>query len=224
MALINQYLKQVENELFTLKPCTIYIERNDYSEGDEYVPGDTEDWFKTLVSKIIFDDEFSFNLILDYSINIIAADKEDSDEFIIYHFKADDKILEVGLQTTVMTQQMAYVERLLGGRELTKDVNHLYRRLKKVYSGDANVNSVHLELLLSQCLRSKKDPQLPARLTKPFDPVMINIKQIVFNSGFMQGLCFENINNAINVGLTTDDKLEPSILERVLTGKITEEK
>jgi len=56
------------------------------------------------------------------------------------------------------------------------------------------------------------------------NPIMINIKQIVFKTSFIQGLAFENINEAIKTGLITDDGGDPSILEKVLTGTLVEKK
>jgi hypothetical protein len=86
------------------------------------------------------------------------------------------------------------------------------------------MDSVHLEVLLSQALRDKKNHGIPARLGAKWDPTMINIKKIVFETSFIQGLAFENINEAIKTGLITEEGGEPGILERVLTGTLVESK
>jgi hypothetical protein len=86
------------------------------------------------------------------------------------------------------------------------------------------MDSVHIEVLLSQALRDKSNPSIPARLGKKWNPTMINIKQIVFKTSFIQGLAFENVNEAIKTGLITEEGGEPSILEKVLTGTLVEKK
>ena len=84
------------------------------------------------------------------------------------------------------------------------------------------MDSVHLEILLSQCLRDRANINLPARLGKKWDPMLVNIKKVVFSSGFVQGLAFENVNEAIKTGLVSDDIMEPSIIEKILTGELVE--
>lgn len=51
---------------------------------------------------------------------------------------------------------------------------------------------------------------------------MMNIKDIVFNTSFIQGLGFENINKAIQTGLISEETPGISILEKVLTGTLVE--
>jgi len=66
---------------------------------------------------------------------------------------------------------------------------------------------------------------IPARLgSDPFHPKLLNIKKNVFSTSFLQGLAFENIGEAIKVGLTSDQELPPSMIEKILTGKIVERK
>jgi hypothetical protein len=85
---------------------------------------------------------------------------------------------------------------------------------------------VHMEVLISQILRDKNNPVFPSRVGKdPMHPVLRNIKKNVFNNGgLLQGLAFENTSAAINAGLIATTELEPSILERLLTGTLVERK
>ena len=83
---------------------------------------------------------------------------------------------------------------------------------------------MHLEVLLSQALRDKARPGIPARLGTKWDPIMMNIKDIVFNTSFMQGLAFENIGKAISTGLISEKPREESILEKVMTGTLVAKK
>ena len=53
---------------------------------------------------------------------------------------------------------------------------------------------------------------------------MRNIKQVVFKTSFIQGLAFENINEAIRSGLISEEPDDPSVLEKVLTGTLAEGK
>jgi len=83
---------------------------------------------------------------------------------------------------------------------------------------------VHLEILTSQCFRDRVYPEIPARLGKKWDPIMVNLKNNVFSSGFVQGLAFENVNKAVETGLISDQYLDKSVMERIVTGQLIEKK
>jgi hypothetical protein len=84
------------------------------------------------------------------------------------------------------------------------------------------MDSVHLELVISQALRDKSNPSLPARLGKVWDPVLVNIKKDIFSSGFLQGLAFENVNQAILTGLISSGELPESIIEKLMSRNLVE--
>jgi hypothetical protein len=138
-----------------------------------------------------------------------------------FEYLPNDIIFEVPLQATDMKQQVNYVNRLLGGKVVFKDPSHMIGKVLKVYGGSvSDLDLCHFEVLISQILRDKKNQQLPARLAKTWDPVMMNIKNAVFASGFVQGLAFENVNKAIETGLISEGEVEPSILGKLITGEV----
>jgi DNA-directed RNA polymerase beta' subunit len=230
-ALVNQstvkkLLSQIENTLSCNQDCIITVTKSDYPLPGDLAFNDDKTILKAkgVVSKIEFPDVI-FNIILDYSIEFQLYKYEQiGKEIIKLEYKKNSTILEVPLQTEQTKEQIQYVTRLLGGREIYKDANHLFLKLFKVYGALRDMDIVHMEVLLSQALRDKKNPSIPARLGSRWDPTMINIKQIVFKTSFIQGLAFENINEAIKTGLITEEVGDPSILEKVLTGTLVEGK
>ncbi len=230
-ALVNQVtvkklLSQIENTLSCNQDCTITVTKSDYPLPGDLVFSDDKTNLKAkgVVCKIEFPNDI-FNIILDYSIEFQLYEYEQiGKEIIKLEYKKNSTILEVPLQTEETKEQIQYVTRLLGGREIYKDANHLFLKLFKVYGTLRDMDTVHMEVLLSQALRDKKNPSIPARLGSRWDPTMINIKQIVFKTSFIQGLAFENINEAIKTGLITEEGGDPSILEKVLTGTLVEGK
>ena len=192
---------------------------DDYTKGKDLIISEDKIWLKSLICRIEFDD-LIFSLILDYSVELQLEEPVSPTTFISIEYEKNSTILEVSLETNEMSEQVRYMSRLLGGREIYKDVDHLFKKLYSLYGPLSNMDLVHLEVLLSQCLRDQDKPYLPARLGKEWKPVMLNIKQIVFNTSFVQGLAFENINEAIRTGLIAEEELEPSILEKVLTGEL----
>lgn len=220
--IITKYLTSIDNSLVCLQDCILTLNLEDYPLRNDLVINENETgiYVRGLVGSIEFSDKM-FNLILDYPVELSINEMEKvKKEYIKLFYKKDDKILETFLEAAITTQQLLYARRLLGGREIYKDPDHLLNKLFKIYDPLTKSDLVHLEILLSQCLRDRKNPSIPARLGKPWDPIMINIKQIVFKTSFIQGLAFENINEAIRTGLVTKEVGDPSILEQILTGEL----
>ena len=225
MAKLSKYLQQTENTLITALPCTVTIGLSDYRMNDNIQIKEDENiiWVNSLLSKIEYID-IVFNLILDYPVELQIKDMEYiKKEKITLKYMKEDIILTAPFSTVEIKQQVTFGERLLGGREVYKNPEHISKRIMDVYGGSmSDMDLVHFELLISQAIRNRPDPSIAARLGKKWDPVMMNIKQNVFNIGFLQGLAFENIGKALDTGMTTSEHLEPSILEKLATGELVE--
>lgn len=223
---VKKYLEQKENSLVCLKDCIITLNLEDYPLPGDVIFQDEESNIrcKSLVCSIEFDD-LIFNIILDYTVLLQNEEIiQQTKEILKLKYLKDSTILTVPMQTDDTKSQITYANRLLGGREIYKDANHLFLKFFNIYAPLRSMDIVHMEILLSQVLRDKKNNSLPARLGKTWDPVMMNIKKIVFKTSFIQGLAFENINEAIKTGLITEEPGEASILERVLTGELSVDK
>lgn len=221
MAKIGQYLKQADDKLISAKPCKLTIELDDYHLSDtlQIKESDGIIWVKSLISKIEFDD-IVFNILLDYPVELQTPNMVQEDNKIILTYLKDDVILIIPFTTVEIKEQVNYVKRLLGGRELYKDPAHLLKKLYNIYGEISDLDLVHLEVLASQVLRDRIDHSIPARLAPKWDPVMANIKTDVFNTSFIQGLAFENVGKAIDTGLTTSTESDPSIMEKIVTGTL----
>ena len=225
-AVISKLLSQTENTISCNADCTITVTLSDYPLSGDLTFNENKTVLsaKGLVCKVEFPNAL-FSIILDYPVEFQVYEYEQiGKELIKLDYRKNSTILEVPMQTEETKEQIQYVKRLLGGHEIYKDANHLFLKLFKVYGTLRDMDVVHMEILLSQSLRDRKNPSIPARLGSRWDPIMMNIKQIVFNTSFIQGLAFENINEAIKQGLITEEVGDPSILEKVLTGTLVERK
>lgn len=222
---LTDYLQQVDNYLIVLKDCSIFLSFDDYTINENLIINEQDKtiWVKSLLTKITFDEGLSFEILLDYSVNLFIDKyyKRIPKEGLILYYSKDSNFLETTLETENVKKQVLYIERLLGGREIYKDVPHLLMKLFAIYQG-SNLDLVHLEVLLSNVLRDRADPTQPARLGHAFDPILTNIKNTIFKQNtFFSSLNFENVNKAISNGLIqSDENKEKSILEKVLLSEI----
>jgi len=223
MAKIGKYIQQTDDKLIASQECTLTIEMTDYTLSNtlQIKEEDGIIWVKSLISKIEFAD-IVFNIMLDYPVELQTTNMElVGKERIILKYLKGDVILTIPFTTVEIKEQVNYIKRLLGGREMYKDPSHLLKKILKVYGGGvSDLDLVYMEIMASQVLRDKSDHGIPARLGKKWDPVMANIKTDVFSTSFIQGLEFENVGKAIDTGLTTSRDSDPSILERVVTGEL----
>lgn len=215
---LKKYFYQNEDKLICLKPCKITIDLSNYEMNDNIQINDDHVWVNHLLSRIEFDDAI-FNLIFDYALHIKKINMKIIDKtYMTFNYTSNDIIIEVPLQMAEIKEQINYVQRLLGGKVVYKDPSHLLNKIMGVFGPISDLDLVHFEVLASQTLRDKSNPELPARLGKTWDPVMMNIKNAVFASGFIQGLAFENVNKAIETGLIAQTDVETSLLGRLVTG------
>lgn len=225
MVKIKNYVLQEGSSLVCKKSCEITIDLTNYNESKNIEILEDIIWINGLVCNVEFEDRI-FSIILDYPVEIqkqkFIYEKK---RYIKCSYTTGSVILNITTEALEIKEQAIYVERLLAGKEVFKNVEHLLTKLLKVYADiGSSMDLVHLECLLSNCLRDRANTSLPTRLGKTWDPILMNIKDIVFSSSFMQGLAFENTGKAIRAGLTSDVDLPLSILEQVLAGTLVEEK
>ena len=219
-----KYIEQQESFLVTKKDCVLTIDLSTYDMNNDIRIDNGRIWVKSLLCQVDYDD-IQFSIALDYPVELQARNMEKvGREALKLYFSANSYILEVTLEAVDIEKQVNYVTRLLAGREVYKDVSHLFRKLFAVYKEMSDMDIVHLEVLISNVLRNRSDTSIPARLGKTWDPIMINFKEIVFTTGFVHSVAFEDIRKAVWTGLTADRKFEPSILERVVTGTLAGKK
>ncbi len=217
---LNKYLRQDEDKLITLKPAKITIDLSGYKMNDNIQINNDHVWVSHLIAVIEYDDTM-FNIMLDYVVHVNKINWEMfGKEKIEFTFTNNDIIIEVPMEMEDIKEQVKYINRLLGGKVIYKNPSHMLKKMMKVYGPISDLDLVHFEVLVSQSLRDKSNELLPARLGKKWDPVMMNVKKGVFASGFTQGLAFENVNKAIEIGLVAEEDVEPSILGRVMTGEV----
>jgi DNA-directed RNA polymerase beta' subunit len=217
---LSQYIDQNEDKLVAKKECQIKIDLSTYDINDSYKEEDSYVWFNHLVSQIEFGD-LIFNLSLDYPVHLLKQNfKKIGRESLIFTYRVGDTFIEIPMQTEEIKEKVNYVNRLVGGRVVYKDPSHLLNKILKVYgAGVSTLDLVYFEVLASQVLRDRRNQALPARMGKTWDPVMMNIKNTVFSTSFVQGLAFENINKAIETGLVSKQDVPATILEKLVTGE-----
>jgi len=220
---ISEYIVNEENSLVCKKDCTLTIDVIDLKmadDGDYYYNDDTKKFVCNTIVSEFQSGAIKFPILLDYIVdlditNLISQNKE----YIVFKFNAGATILYTSLEDSSMTGLARYLDKLIGGRIKFYSVEHLLSIVYQQYRDISPLPMVAFEVLLSQIFRYKKDPRYAARLGSTWDPILMNLKKSVYNEGFIQGLAFENMNEAIRNGLTQDTGSNLNVLEKVFSGE-----
>ena len=119
---INNFLKQSEQQLITTKPMVITIDMTNYDSTNlKYSEEDKKIWVKSLLAKVEYND-LIFDITLDYALELFVYEIEQiGKEYIKLSYEANSPVLEVSTEAGESAVQIAYVERLIGGKEILKD-------------------------------------------------------------------------------------------------------
>jgi len=143
---------------------------------------------------------------------------------ILINYENGDKLFKVDSSSLDYSHVTKRLEELISGKVPTINVPSIYNAFYDTLSGTKGWDSVHLEVLISNVLRAKKDPQKPARLVEPFDYEQFSIKSLPALISYPLGIAFENFGQAVKAGMTAD-RADPSEIEKIVMGiPISEDK
>lgn len=217
------------------------VVRKDLKQLNEDLLSNTEDAVMISIQKAVFEssdgiketqDSYSlpvgfFTIMLpDFDIKVMierpvkvykSAEIEENRDHILITYSKDDKMFYVGSKQENFSDLARYLDTLVGGEYPKSDIVSIYNKFYKALAPVGGWDSVHLEVILSNILRSKKDPQKPARLVEPFEYDMYSIKTLPNLISYPLGLAFENFSKGIQYGMISERALESQI-EKVMFG------
>ena len=142
---------------------------------------------------------------------------ENENTIAINYFK-NEKLFGIKSKIIEPEDVATMLDAFAGGKSPFKTPENLYTKLYNFLAPMRNWDSVHLELIVGNLLRNKKDPQYPARVKEPYEYVTLSVKTLPMVQSWSLGLAFEDIGKAISYGLISDRQPASSI-EKVLFGE-----
>lgn len=143
---------------------------------------------------------------------------EINDTYITITFNKGDKICWTRAEREDYQMLAREFDTYCGGKSVFTSPENLYKKFFRKFSHTGNYDTVHLEVVVSNVLRSSADPQKPARLVEPYSYTTFSIKKLPNIISYRLGLAFENFGSALRYGLISKGELEPSPIEKVMIG------
>jgi len=147
----------------------------------------------------------------------VTPNVTDTDGIITVLYEKGDKIFKVDSSSLDYSNVVKQLDNLIAGKVPTINVTSIYNAFYNTLHETKGWDSVHLEVLISNVLRAKRDPQKPARLVDPFEYDQFSIKALPGIISYRLGIAFEDFSRALKSGLTSDE-VDPSEIEKLLMG------
>jgi len=211
--ILSKYVRQDKDELLStcVQEIQLILKKDDYNivgsldidkgTGKVYC---TRAFYATLrIGKLDFD----ISVIRPVQISVPISEQTDSE--YIFNIPPKGSIIKVKQSVDSFSQGIDAINRIFDAKIPFKTPEQLLMALWGKYKSIAgDVDLVHLEVIVSNLLRCKQTPALPARLCKVWSPKQYPIRQIPFVDGrsWLLGLAFENASKAISTGLVTPIK------------------
>ncbi len=203
------------NLLFNIKETEIYskvddliveINKNEYDDNtlielhNRYeVPG---------LLNVMHKDSF-ISLPFNFDINLMKPELiETKGKSILLRYNKGDLVIEKDKYISGLS--FSVISKILDGNvKYIKTPEQLTDMLKEEF-GDG-LDSVHIELIVSNMFRDRVNNKLPGRLTNYKDCVIIGNKQLSFTDSWHRGLLLENVNKSIVTGLVDDNEVKTEL-------------
>lgn len=215
---IRQSVKQVGEDLINNLDLTIIkIDKNVYEDVSNIEKED--DHYKLPVGFFsMMLNDIDIPIIIERPVKLYRPNEiEEDDRYITLMYTKNDKMFYVEAKQENFSDLARYLDTLVGGKYPKSDIVSIYNKFYKALAPVGGWDSVHLEIILSNILRARKDPQKPARLVEPFDPEMHSIKTLPNLISYPLGIAFENFSKGIQYGMISERAPESQI-EKVMFG------
>jgi hypothetical protein len=162
-------------------------------------------------------DGFTIPVTIEKKTLVHVKEKERADKMITLTYGKGDKIFTLDASVMSAQETARMVDKLVGGKSPWTNPESLLTMFFKLLKQFGGWDLVHLEVIVSAILRDRKDPQSPARMKFPYDPVTFSLKKLPGIMSWPLAIAFENFGKAIATGMTSD-RAPSSSIEKVLFG------
>jgi len=210
MLKVNEVFDIQKNEMLAKYKCSVLIDQKEYKEIIETAK------YYTLPGILMFYfpefDDYS-QIVLNYNIDLMkSSDTEIEKKNITINYEKNQTVIHKDYYPDDVDIRM--IINLLQGRvKYIKDPIILLNMLRTMLP---RVDSVHLELLISNMFRNSDDNSKRCRLTGNYkDNVIIGQTAQPFEDSWESAMMYRNIDKAINKGLINKQPTEENPIEKI---------
>lgn len=170
-------------------------------------------YFNLIVGSVNFDCEIEQPLTLYFYNDIVQNDNK----IIIKYFK-NQKILQLKPHQLKPDKVATSIDDLVSGKSPWTSPENMFRKFFNILKHFGDADSCHLEVIVSNIFRNKENPQYPARIKEPYDPVLYSIKDLPSVISYPLGIAYENFGKSIKFGMVSE-RSSPTDIEKIIFGE-----
>jgi len=221
---IRSMFTQERDTLKTNNPTTIVINKSIFTSTFPAVKKD--DRINLSVGHFsINSQEFEIKVTIEQEIDVWLNNKDnlvDDKDFFSITYDTGENMFTVNRKQEDFSKLASSLSAYIGGKSPWEDVSSLFMKFWKTFSDTGPYDAVHMEILVSNIMRYKKDPHVLARLKEPYDPTMISMGKLPGVISWPLGLALEDFSKSLSQGLISDRGAETNIEKIFFSRNLTD--
>ena len=210
---LNHILDIQEQEIYAKDDLIIELDRHEYDDKTLQEYHDYYDLPGLITIRYGEDNPVFYSLPLNFNINLTKPEnlKEMGRFLILNYTKGDLVIYKKNYSKTI---NPAVITKILDG--VTKYIKDPRIMLDMLVDELPGMDSVHLELMISNMFRDSTDNKIPARLNNYKNFEIIGCKKLPFVDSWLSALAFQDIGKAVETGLVNNEHAQFNDIEKTL--------
>ena len=218
---LNHILDIQEQKIYAKDDLIIELDRHEYDDKTLQEYHDYYDLPGLITIRYGEDNPVFYSLPLNFNINLTKPEnlKEMGRFLILNYTKGDLVIYKKNYSKTI---NPAVITKILDG--VTKYIKDPRIMLDMLVDELPGMDSVHLELMISNMFRDSTDNKIPARLNNYKNFEIIGCKKLPFVDSWLSALAFQDIGKAVETGLVNNEHAQFNDIEKTLVKSAYREK
>lgn len=147
---------------------------------------------------------------------------EESENSIFIIVPKKEPILTVYPKDMSPEKVALLLDNYVSGNTLWRSPESLLLKMYKVLGDFGDWDLVHLEVIVSNIMRWKNDPRLPARVKYPYEPALYSIKNLPSIMSWPLGIAYEDFDKAITFGIISEKGISSPIEKLMFNEPLSE--
>lgn len=220
--LVKSLMKQVDETAYSkVDNLQVIIDKTIFKKDEFKIKSDKEKIILPVGYFTIKYKNFNIDITIEQEVVLFKnSSTNETDNIVSIMYSAEEKFAILKSYEIAPEKTAQALQKVLSGYDPFRTPEELYLKLYNKLKTMNGADSVHYEVVVSNLLRYKFNPRIPARL-KPenYNAVTFSIKSLPQIISPIGGLIFENVSKSLIDNMLHDRTANPSAVEKLFMGE-----